>query len=320
MKIGEIGEFGLIERLTRSPSGPRVRVGVGDDAAVLDLDGEFLLYTTDLLVEGDHFRRDWSTPLQIGRKAMASNVSDIAAMGGRPHEALVSVAIPDDVDVEFMDDLYEGMYQIADKYGAEIVGGDTTHGALLIINIALLGHVDEEMLSLRSDAKVDDLICVTGPLGGSRAGLELLLRGFDVPEEPIRKHLDPGCRMDIAPLIAEHVNAMIDVSDGLAPEIRHICERSGVGAEVRRDSIPLLEGTRIAAERVGGDPYGFALGGGEDFELVFTIPEERLSRVIEWAYVLGRIVPAEQGIHLIDSERMPMKGGYDHFRGWRPDT
>lgn len=316
MKINELGEFGLINRITRKTDNPRVVVGVGDDAAVLREGKDLLLYTTDMLVEDDHFRMDWATPEQIGRKAMASNISDIAAMGGIPEFALISVSLTKNTEVEVVEGIYEGIYQVAERYGVEIIGGDTTHGKLMVLNVVVTGSVEKEHLCLRSGAKPGDYILVTGALGGSRAGLELLLKGLKKPEKPVKKHLDPGCRMDISRKVASVANAMIDVSDGLASEVGHICERSGVGALVEKENIPLYEGTEMVGEIVKKDPYEFALNGGEDFELVFTVSKENLERAMEFGQVVGKIVERERGILLKDrnGKITNLKGGYDHFR------
>jgi thiamine-monophosphate kinase len=266
-----------------------------------------------MLVEGDHFRTEWSTPRQIGRKAMASNVSDIAAMGGVPEFAFISIALREGIDVEFMDELYEGMRDVADLYDIDIAGGDTTHGSVMVINVVVVGTVGQPVL--RSGAAVGDLICVTGPLGGSKAGLELLLAGRDEPADAVAVHLDPGCRMDIAPTIAEAANSMIDVSDGLASEVNHICDMSNVGAEVVADWIPLSDSTREAGNVLDADPVRWALDGGEDFELVFTIHPDRLGEVEEMCTVVGRILTPEDGrVLVVDGERLPLSGGYDHFR------
>jgi len=316
MKLGEIGEFGLISRLTREAKNPNIVVGIGDDAAVVQDGDGYMLYTTDMLVEGDHFRMDWATPEQIGRKAMASNISDIAAMGGIAEFALVSIALTDNMDVETVEGIYSGMHQVADRHGVEIIGGDTTHGRIMVLNLVVTGKADERTLSLRSEAKVGDYIFVTGPLGGSRAGLELLLKGLKEPEGPIKKHLDPGCRMDISREIAPLANAIIDVSDGLASEVGHICERSGVGAVVEKERIPLDEETIEAGRIAGKDPYGFALNGGEDFELEFTVSPGNLEDAKRFGTVVGRIIEKDKGIHLVDSDGKitSLKGGYDHFR------
>jgi len=313
MKLEEIGERGLIKRITRKPGRKDVVVGIGDDAAVIRFGERFLLYTTDMLVEGDHFKIEWATPEQIGRKAMVSNISDIAAMGGTPDYALVSISLNDEVEVEFVDGLYRGMHEIGDEHGVEIIGGDTTHGGLIVINIIVIGETDEEMLCLRSGAQKGDYILVSGPLGGSRAGLELLYRGYSEPRGPIEKHLDPRCRIDISGRIAPYTNAMIDVSDGLASEIAHICEESRVGAIIERNNIPMEQATRETGDILGLDPFRFALDGGEDFELVFTVPSENLEYVRGHGIVVGRIVEEDKGIKMINGETIDLVGGYDHF-------
>lgn len=312
MRISEIGEFGLIERLVRPSRRETLVVGIGDDAAVMETSGKLVL-TTDMLVEGDHFRTEWSTPRQIGRKAMASNISDIAAMGGSPEFAFISIALREGIDVEFMDELYAGMHDVAEVYDVEIAGGDTTHGSVMVINVVITGTVEDPVL--RSGASPGELICVTGPLGGSRAGLELLLAGMKEPEGAVSKHLDPGCRMDISHEIAREARSMIDVSDGLASEVNHICDMSDVGAEVIADWIPISEPTGEAGRALDKDPVRWALDGGEDFELVFTIDPDRLENVKDLCTVVGRTLPAEEGRTLVvDGNRLPLTGGYDHFK------
>ncbi|MBD3388024.1 MAG: thiamine-phosphate kinase [Candidatus Altiarchaeales archaeon] len=313
MDISELGgEFALIERLTRA--GGAV-VGVGDDAAVLEYTGDkYLLVTTDMLCDGDHFRRDWSAPEDIGVKAMESNVSDIAAMGGLPTYALVSISLTDDVTVEFMDGFYKGLYSVADEYGFSVVGGDTTHSNTMAVSIALLGEVEKDMMSLRSDAMVGDLICVTGDLGKSKAGLELMLVGLGGDTSA---HTRPRCRLREAREITRHCNAMIDVSDGLASEVNHICRMSGVGAVVHRDRIPVSEPTRESAMKLDADPIGYALNGGEDYELVFTIAEGDLPKIKVGCpiTVVGEIVEKSEGTILDDSGVLkPLEGGYNHFQ------
>jgi thiamine-monophosphate kinase len=312
MRVSEIGgEFALIERLVRK--GGAV-VGAGDDAAVLEYTvDKYLLFTADMLCDGDHFRRDWYTPEQIGAKAMQVNVSDIAAMGGLPTYAVVSVCLTDSVSVELMDGLYEGIYSIADEYSFSVVGGDTTHGGTMVVNVALLGEVEKDMLSLRSGAQVGDLICVTGDLGKSKAGLELLLAGV---EGDTSAYLQPRCRLQQAREITKHCNALIDVSDGLASEVGHISRMSGVGALVYAEKVPVSGATRSSAEAVGKDPLDYALNGGEDYELVFTIPEDRLGIVkLDCPLtVVGEILDAAEGVTLkSDGDKTRLKGGYDHF-------
>ncbi len=368
MKIPEFGgEFALIRHLTEKGKLPdqlkqRIVKGVGDDCAVLRLSNDvnhadggdrLILVTTDMLVDGDHFNRSWATPEQIGRKAMEANVSDIAAMGGRPLFAFISLALTDDIPVEFMEGLYRGMQRSCGEHGLAIVGGDTTHGKTFVINVALIGEVEPWNLCLRGHAKAGDLICVTGDLGKSWAGLELFLAGRQL-DGNVSPFLEPRCRQDIAQVIAPHANAMIDVSDGLASEVRHICEESKCGAVVYRERIPLADHTRQTGELLGKDPYHWALSGGEDFELVFTIPTGRIPDIggeVDYA-VVGRILPGEDGIWLesevpddgesgLEKEteegieagtgkkiepdtgkttdrknralRVPLPGGYDHF-------
>jgi len=314
MELREIGEFGLIKKISRDAKRKAVLVGIGDDTAVIRDGKEFILYTTDMMVEGDHFRKEWSPPEKIGRKAMASNISDIAAMGGMPEYALISISLSSDVSVEYVELIYKGIYEVADRYGVDVIGGDTTHGSLMVINVALTGRTDEEHLTLRGDAKPGDYILVSGPLGGSKAGLELLLHGYQEPEKPIEKHLDPRCRMDIAREISIYANAMIDVSDGLASEVCHICEESGIGMVVEKEKIPLDEDTIRAAEILGMDPYEFALNGGEDYELVFTVPEENLEEVRDYGTIVGRTGSRGMGIKIRDERGInELKGGYVHF-------
>ncbi|MFH1055806.1 MAG: thiamine-phosphate kinase [Candidatus Altiarchaeota archaeon] len=313
VKIKDIGgEFALIDRVARR--GGAV-VGVGDDAAVLKYTKEkHLLFTTDMLCEGDHFNLLWSTPKEIGMKAMEVNVSDIGAMGGLPTYAVISLSLKPDTSVEFMDGFYEGIYKAADEYNVKVVGGDTTHAALMVVNVALLGEVEKDMLSLRSDAKVGDLICVTGDLGKSTAGLELLKAGI---KGDVKAHLQPKCRLKEARKIAKYCNALIDVSDGLASEVNHICEMGRVGAVVHRDRIPVSKSTVESARKVGKDPVEYALNGGEDFELVFTVPKKRMGKIkVDCPVtVVGEILERKQGA-LLESNgtRRQLKGGYDHFK------
>ncbi|MFH0863307.1 MAG: thiamine-phosphate kinase [Candidatus Altiarchaeota archaeon] len=314
MKIKDIGgEFALINRVAR-PGG--AVVGVGDDAAVLKYTKErYQLFTTDMLCDGDHFRRDWASPEQIGMKAMEVNVSDIAAMGGLPTYAVISISLTHDTSVEFMDRLYKGLYHVADKYDLNIVGGDTTHADMMVINVSMLGEVEKDRLCLRSDAKVGDLICVTGDLGKSAAGLELLKGGM---RGELTAYLEPKCRLKEARKISHYANAMIDVSDGLASEVNHICHMSKVGGLVRKEDIPISKSTIESAHKVGKDPYDYALNGGEDFELVFTVPQAYLGKVAHIdcpVTVVGEIVEKRQGLTIESCGRKkPLKGGYDHFK------
>ena len=324
MKIKDIGgEFALIDRLRQKvPAGhPDLLVGIGDDAAVIGLtDGgeALILVTTDMLVEGRHFNRRWSTAREIGLKAVACNVSDIAAMGGNPTFMFVSMALPADTDLDWVDDLVQGIGEACTSYGATIAGGDTTAGAQVVINITLLGRVSPDHLRLRAHAQPGDLLCVTGSLGASAAALAMFEAGLEPPTYLKTKHLTPGCRLDVAPAIAEHARAMIDISDGLAAEVNHICDQSGTGAVIEADAIPIHAQTAAAAIRTGGDALTFALAGGEDFELLFSIPPEgryKLEQAGLPCTVIGRIIPDDKARILVtpDGEQRSLAGGHDHF-------
>ncbi len=323
MKISQIGgEFALINRVTRKVKNRDVIVGIGDDTAVLKHKAnKYLLFTTDMLVENDHFNLKWSSPEQIGKKSIEVNVSDIAAMGGLPKYAVISLCLRKDTEVEVVDGIYKGIYEAAQKYKLEIIGGDTTHGDLIVINIAMLGEVEKNRLRLRSHANINDLICVTGNLGNATAGLNLLLN--DIKDKRyqsiLKKHLEPEAQLRKAKIISKHCNAMIDVSDGLASEVKHICEMSKTGAVIYKEKIPISALTKEAAKLVKKDAYDFALYGGEDFELVFTIPMEKVpiirNLLKEKFYIVGKILPSYMGIHLLDKgKKYPLKEGYDHFK------
>ncbi len=319
MRIKDIGgEFALIRRISRKINDASVMTQIGDDTAVVKIGGKLLLLTIDSLVEDDHFSLRWSTPYQIGVKAMEINVSDIAANGGRPRYALISLCLRKDMEVEFVDELYNGIYSAAKRYGFEIVGGNLTHGKQIVIDVAMIGETKKPVL--RSGAKIGDLICVTGDLGKSRAGLELFRRfGPDAKRFDVAKaHLEPRCRLKESQLISKFASAMIDVSDGLAPEIGHICEMSKVGAIVYKEKIPISKQTLTAAGLVKKDAIDFALHGGEDYELVFTISEKNLKMLkkkFKNFSVAGKILAKGDGVYLLDNgKKKPLGKGYDHFQ------
>jgi thiamine-monophosphate kinase len=321
MKISEIGgEFAFIRRVTGvSYNDPAIVKGVGDDCAVLEYTPDkYLLVTVDMMVENDHFSLAWHSPNQVGQKLMEVNVSDIVAMGGTPRWAFISLALTADTQVEFMDEFYRGLYDSARKHNVALIGGDTTHGRELVLNLALIGDVERNLVRLRSHAMPGDLICVTGTLGKSDAGLRLLRNGKK--EGYLDGHLEPQCRLELeGKAIARHAHAMIDVSDGLGSEVTHICEESGTGARIDWENIPLSQDTIEAARAVSGDPHQYALYGGEDFELVFTIPQENIPALQKEFYdftVVGEILPKENGIYILkEGRRLEVKKGYDHFAG-----
>lgn len=311
------GEFALINRIAKDIQlDANVIKGIGDDCAVIKKsETEWQLITTDMMVENDHFNVNWSTPFQIGMKLMECNVSDIVAMGGRPEYAVLSVSLKKDTTVEFMDDFINGLKTSAIRHKVILLGGDTTHGNEMVFNLALTGSVSPNNCRFRSGAKPGDLIAVTGMLGGSTAGLKLLLKGKN---GDLKTHLEPRSRLvSEGETIAQFATAMIDVSDGLASEVTHIATESKTGARIDHDLIPLSTSTRDSAAQLDLNPYDFALYGGEDFELVFTLPPakiEPLRKQFSDFTIVGEILPQDQGIYLFkNGKREELKKGYDHF-------
>ena len=250
-KIKDIGEFGLIDRISRKPKDKNILVGIGDDAAVVNVKDGLQVLTTDCLVEGDHFRKEWFSPMQIGMKAIEINVSDIAAMGAFPKYVLVSLALPKDLDVEFVEEMYKGMWQACDKYDIEIIGGNMTHCEKIVISITLTGEVNSKNLSLRSGAKSGDFIFISGHLGNGLAGLRLFQENLEGFEKVKESYLEPKSQLKSALKVAPFVNAMEDISDGLASEIKHICDESKCGAIIFKDKIPIKDEIREVARNLG---------------------------------------------------------------------
>lgn len=318
MKIKDIGEFGLIDRIKNKTKifSKDVVAGIGDDAAVLKYDKRnYLLFTTDMLVENDHFSLKYWKPEQVGMKAIEQNVSDIAAMGGIPKFALVSLALPNDIDVDFVDKLYNGINRKSREYKIDIVGGNITHSKEIVINVALLGFVEKKYLALRSGAKIGDLIFCSGDVGKSTAGLELLRH--NLKGKSIKNHLEPESRLNLArKLVRVGINSMIDVSDGVASEVRHICEESDVGAIIYADKIPISKNTINDSKKINKNPIDLALYGGEDFELVFTASKSKLKQLKKYdVKVIGEIVDKKNGIKLIrNNKKQNIESGFDHFK------
>ena len=301
--------------ISKKPHNKRVVLGIGDDAAVIKSGNQLLVITTDMFVEKDHFSLDYFYPEDIGIKAMEANVSDIAAMGAKPLYAFISISLHKKTSAEFIRSFYNGIYKSAKKHRADVLGGDTSHGSLMTVNITLIGEVKRRKdLCLRSDAKTGDLIFVTGKLGASTAGLNLFLKkkkGFDFVKS---KHLRPKARMDLSGKIAEIANAMEDVSDGLASEVRNICLASKKGAVIFAESIPIHSETKKAAEVLKQNALDYALFGGEDFELVFTVNKKYAKRAEKLGKLVGKIIKGKK-IFLEKKGRKEelKKFGYDHF-------
>lgn len=330
MNLKDVGEFGLINLLKQDtihdPS--TVVVGIGDDAAVLLPTPRHLqLVTTDMLVEGVHFDLATTTAMQLGYKAVAVNLSDIAAMGGIARHAVVSIALPAAMPVDFVMNLYQGMKEICREYSVNIVGGDTVAStAGLVINVAVLGEVEPAYVVRRSGAQVGDVVAVTNTLGNSSAGLALLQRGqweaYDFAWPLISAHLTPQPQVEIGQLLAVHgATAMDDVSDGLASELHEIAQASNVSICVDASLIPLSPAVRHTAAIFGRNPLDYALYGGEDFQLLFTMAPDQFRLLAEIdvgapLVRIGEVLPHGEGVMMVDEEgqRMPLQArGYNHF-------
>jgi thiamine-monophosphate kinase len=335
VKIDQLGEFALIDRIRAAlpAPGPGVLTGIGDDVAVLEASGENVwLATCDVLVEGSHFLREAIAPRSLGRKALAVNLSDVASAGGVPRFALVSLGLPGDLAVEFIDELYAGLREEGGRFGVDVVGGNISRSRQgLFIDVFLLGESPRGNVMLRSGAAPGDRILVTGTVGDAAAGVALLLdpglsAGTYGPAALQRQH-SPTPRVREGTLIGtlHQASAMIDVSDGLASDLGHICERSGVSARLLADRLPVCAENRVLSRTAKGDEWHFALRGGEDYELLFTaapgkaadlarrITEETGTAVTD----IGEILPASQPAELVlpDGRTVPLGGaGWDHFK------
>ncbi len=332
--LRELGELGLIERVRRrlGPPGAGVLVGIGDDAAAVAWPpGQILLLTTDTLVEDVHFRRTTATLRDVGAKAMAVNLSDIAAMGGEPRFALLALALPGSSTVEDVDELYGGLLDTAARYGVELIGGDTCAAPdRIVLTVTLVGQVDGPPVR-RSGAQPGDAILVTGTLGASAAGLAALERGplpvaHDVAAGVQQAHRLPTPRVAEGRLVrvSGAATAMIDLSDGLATDLGHIAAESRVGARVRLPALPVSDATCEVARVLGEAPWRWAASGGEDYELLFTAAPGRAAAVASRVTaetgtpvsLIGEIRPAAEGVVFVDETGRPVdvQPGFEHFR------
>jgi thiamine-monophosphate kinase len=292
-EISSLGEFGLIKKINEGfkTSLPETVRGIGDDAAVIDLDTNYGLLTTDMLLEGVHFDLTFFPLKHLGYKAIAVNISDIAAMNGIPKQVTVSLALSNRFSVEAVDELYAGIHAACKDYNVDLVGGDTSSSRSgLLISVSVFGQVKKDLVTYRNTAKANDILCVTGDLGGAYLGLQLLEREKQVflanpnmqPELEgndyvIQRQLRPEARMDVVYELAEAgvlPTAMIDLSDGLASDLLHLCAQSQVGAIVYEERLPIDDHTFLAATELNISPITAALNGGEDYELLFTIPQD----------------------------------------------
>lgn len=338
-EISQLGEFGLIDRLTKDlpHHNPSTVRSVGDDAAVLRYPGDVdELVTTDLLVEGIHFDLTYMPLKHLGYKAAVVNFSDIYAMNGHPRQIVVSLAISSRFAVEHLEELYAGIRLACDIYGVDLVGGDTTASRSgLVISITCIGEAAPDAVVTRDGAKDTDLICVSGDLGSAYMGLQLLEREkvaskgikdfqpeFGGKEYLIERQLKPEARRDIVTALAEagiKPTAMMDISDGLSSELHHICKQSDTGCRIYEERIPIDYQTAIMAEELGMNLVTAALNGGEDYELLFTVPLSRHEDVskIKGVSVIGHICKPEMGCAMVtrDGGEIELKAqGWNHWQ------
>lgn len=347
--VSEVGEFGLIDRLADTladvADARDLVQGIGDDAAVYRVGGagsdgpsRVHIVTTDALVEGVHFDRTYVPLRSLGWKAIAVNVSDVVAMNARPRFATVALGLPNNLSVEGAEALYVGMAQACERYGLAVVGGDVTASARLTLSVTVIGEADEEAVVYRRGAEPGDLLCVTGDLGSAAAGLQVLISGkegmtegdgaADAPPQPdlgefayvVERQLMPQARLDRVETWAEagvRPTSLIDVSDGLASETHHLSQAGTVGAVIDGGLLPVHVQTALAAQRFDARPEAYVLYGGEDYELLFTIPEAEASALDKDTYaVVGQIVEPDDGVtlRLPDGNRVPLSGGgYKHY-------
>ena len=347
-QISALGEFGLIKRLTQDIElkNPETKKGVGDDCAVLEYDGKKeVLVTTDLLMEGVHFDLTYMPMKHLGYKSAIVNFSDVYAMGGTPKQITVSLALGKRFSVEDMDDFYVGLRLACDEYGVDIVGGDTTSSMTgLAISITCIGECPKGKAIYRNGAKETDLICVSGDLGAAYMGLQLLEREKDVyygqvadakaqgkeagdfqpdfagKEYLLERQMKPAARRDIIQALREagiQPTSMMDISDGLSSELMHICSQSNVGCRIYEERIPLDYQTAVMAEELNMNVTTCALNGGEDYELLFTVPiadHEKVSNIKD-VKLIGHITKPELGLALItrDGNEFELKA-----QGWNP--
>lgn len=330
VKVSDVGERALISVIHRLQAiVPMGYLGIGDDAAYLPPSDLGWLVSQDMLVEGVHFRWDWMTPEQLGEKAVAVNISDIAAMGGVPKAILTSIALPADTEVERVERLYRGMAKALDRYGAVLLGGDTVHSpSEMSLDVAVFGQPSVTGPILLNGAKPGDRLFVTGRLGAAHAGYTLLSHGVRWPSTSIQHrsvlqaHLAPVARVEAGKQLGALAHAMTDISDGLLSEIRTMTRFGGIGVQIDADKMPIDAATRSVAKEYGEDALDFALYGGEDYELLAAIPPSRAQQAEQLCLQCGvpiteiGVVTDTLGIRVIRAgEEIAVDEGksYHHF-------
>lgn len=336
-EIGDLGEFGLIDHLNEKIEikNDSSLKGIGDDAAVIDGGNHVKVVTTDLLLEGVHFDLSYAPLPHVGFKAVAVNVSDVAAMNAIPKQITVSIALSNRFSVEAVDALYSGIRAACEHYGVDLIGGDTTASRSgLVISVTAIGEAKKEEISYRSGAQVNDILCATGDLGAALVGLQILEREKQVflANPDMRPDLEkytivtgrqlrPDARMDIIHELKEAgvvPTSMMDISDGLASEIFHICKASNVGATIYEDKLPIDKQTFDTAVELNLDPITCVLNGGEDYELLFTIDQKDFSKLEKHPdiHFIGHMTKPEEGKFLVTKSgtAVPLKAqGWKHF-------
>lgn len=318
-EISSLGEFGLIDHLTRNIDIQQAStvLGVGDDAAVIDHFGKQTVVTTDLLLEGIHFDLMYTPLKHLGYKAVVVNLSDLYAMNAQPTHITLSIGISNRFSVEALNEFYEGVYIACEKYGVDLIGGDTSSSQKgFVISITALGEVAPNQFIKRNTAQKGDLICVSGDLGGAFLGLTLMEREKKIYQENpqiqpdlenesyiVGRLLKPEARKDIIEFFEKNSivpTSMMDVSDGLSSELLHICKQSELGCKLYEEKIPLHDASRKAAYKFGLDPTVCALNGGEDYELLFTLKQEDHDKIVlnEEISVIGYMTDASEGLKL----------------------
>ncbi|MBP8975128.1 MAG: thiamine-phosphate kinase [Bacteroidetes bacterium] len=332
MKLSELGEFGCIKRASEivRQTLPAGVVGIGDDCAVIPIDSaKSLLVTTDMLVENIHFIREKIQPFELGYKSLAVNLSDIAAMGGDPQSAFISIAVPLNIEVEWMDEFYSGLKQLANSFGVYILGGDTTQSKNdIVVNITVLGIAQSHSIKYRSQATVGDCICVTDCIGDSGAGLKLILNNLEVDTDAhylIQRHHLPRPQIQEGKWLASKsaVHAMMDVSDGVDSDIQRIMERSSCGAHIELERLPISQELRRVSEKYQWDPLLIAATGGEDYCLLVTVSQDEYEDIAsEFEKTFGRklqkigtIMEQNFGLQYSLNRKIVQlqSHGYDHF-------
>lgn len=335
-EISDLGEFGLIEHLTRNIELQNASslLGVGDDAAVIDHFGKQTVVTTDLLLEGVHFDLMYTPLKHLGYKSVIVNLSDIYAMNATPTQITISLGLSNRISLEALNEFYEGVYAACNHYGVDLVGGDTTTSQKgFVISVTAIGEVTPDRFVKRSTAQKGDLLCVSGDLGAAYIGLLFLEREKKIfLESPgvqpdlegetyvVGRLLKPEARKDIVDFFAEQEilpTSMMDVSDGLSSEILHICKQSNLGCVLYEDKIPVAEESRLAAFKFEIDPTSCALSGGEDYELLFTVSQKDYEKISANANIsiIGYMTEVGEGSTIIT------KGGGRHAitaQGWNP--